>query len=153
MAEIKSKLSSSSYSCVYGYLMSGLHRKDRIEILAEQNHLKLIADSSFSQSLLKAAVLFKIQQVKDRIIYQAVLKIAAVQHFLHDLRNDLRVARSRSFRQYNQRQAGFLRGSDDLLVIVMIGRILALKDHHARHPCLRQFAYSIYLGGGVVSHS
>ena len=76
----------------YRCLMTCFHREDRIEILAEYDQLKIVADGSFPYSRLEIAVFFKVQQMEYRIADQSIPKVVSVQHPVHHFADRLGVS-------------------------------------------------------------
>ena len=151
MAEIERDFPASPDDLVNRRLMSGLNRKYRVELLTEQNHLKVVVDRCLVKCLLEACVLFKIQQVENGIVNQAVFEIIAVQNLFHDFFNQLGIVRFFAVHHDEQRNPRRVRSTRNIFVH-RLGALFTLENNDCRHFGFCKFRDGFALRLHIIFH-
>ena len=133
--------------------MTGFYCKNRVKLLAQKYHLKIIVDCGFPQCLLKARMLFEIQQMENRIVDQAVLKVVSIKNLFHHIFNDLGIIHFLAVNHNDQWKSDFISRCDQCrLQLLRYHMAFPLKDHKCRNSCSCQLPHWFALTADIFTH-
>ena len=131
--------------------MARFNCENRVELFAEQNNLEVVVHGSLVQSLLKARMLLEVQQMENRVVYEAVFEIVAVKDLLHDLSDDFGIVHALAVYHEEQRNSRRV-GSRGYLFVNRTCAFLSLEKHNRRNACFCKFSDCFALCFGIFLH-